>query len=151
MTAASAELTPSTALRCRPDVQVPCYWCRKVLQFCNGERTVAEVAGLSHLPLAVCLRLAARAVAAQWAEFALPPARTPVWEHLEAELTGLAVAQPGELLNRAAAMTRQTAGELSPAQLPSFLIALELLLDEADRDRLLPRLDDMQRHYGVAL
>lgn len=42
--------------------EVSCYWCRKVLQACDGKRTLAEVGELLHLPFAVCRKLMDRAL-----------------------------------------------------------------------------------------
>ncbi|WP_278912437.1 hypothetical protein [Deinococcus wulumuqiensis] len=139
-------------LRPHPGANVSCYWCRKLLRACDGERTVAQVAELLHLPLQICLKLVKRAHQQGWAELsvqapALPTESgytAPLWDSL------LEVLGPGgeALLIRAASMSRCQPRAVPVHQAANFLIGVELLLPESRRGQLVPLLDRLRDQYA---
>lgn len=139
-----------TVVRSRASTDMTCYWCRKLLSACNGQRGLGEVADLLHLPLGVCIKLAQKALSRGWLEV-LPRTMTrpnaapsPCWQELE-HLLG-----PGNapLLSRAASMNRCPERQIPTHEVGNFLIAVELLLPETERHQMLPRLDSLRQRYA---
>ena len=127
--------------------EVSCYWCRKVLQACDGKRTLAEVGELLHLPFAVCRKLMDRALHKGWAE--ARAGQVSLWTQM---LTALGDGEYGEaLLRQAAQMSRCQPGQIPPREVGHFLIAVELLLPDEQRGRLTPLLDRMREQYALAV
>lgn len=126
--------------------EVFCYWCRKVLQACDGKRTLAEVGELLHLPFAVCRKLMDRALHKGWAEARAE--QVSLWTQM---LTALGDGEDGEaLLRQAAQMSRCQPGQIPTQEVGHFLIALELLLPEAQRVGVIPTLDRLREQYACA-
>ena len=138
-------------LRPHPGANVSCYWCKKLLRACDGERTVAQVAELLHLPLQICLKLMKRAHQQGWAELSVQDAvpgrasdAVPLWDGL---LEALGPSGE-EVLTRAAQMSRCQPRDIPLQEASNFLIGVELLLPEARRDELVPLLDQLREQYA---
>ena len=136
-------------LRPRTGASVSCYWCKKLLRACDGERTVAEVARLLHLPLPVSLKLAQRAQQQGWADLLVgeqaADGSATLWDSLLA-----ALGPDGEgVLARAAGMSRCRPGEIPLHESANFLIGVELLLPEDRRGELVPLLDRLRGQYAL--
>lgn len=167
-----ASTLAQAVLRPRAGAKVSCYWCRKLLRACDGQRTVAQVAELLHLPLQVCLKLMKRAHQQGWAELSVPQVWMPEVSVPEAsglEVSGPDESLPGEsvaaplwdgllaalgpagedLLSRAAQMSRCQPRAVPLQEAANFLIGVELLLPESRRDELVPVLDRLRNQYAV--
>ena len=136
-----------TVLRPRVSANVSCYWCRKILKLCNGERTVAQVAEALHLPLPVCVKLVDRAHRQGWADVQTHTfaGQESLWDTVLEQLGRAREA----LLHRAAEMNRFAPRAVPVHELDNFLIAVELLLPDREREYLVPALDRVRAQYAI--
>lgn len=143
--ASAVMIDPQAVFVASRNAEVTCYWCNKVLQACDGRRTLVQVSELLHLPLAVCLKVAGRAQERGWIKVKAP-GQVTLWKTLLATL-----GEDGEaLLRQAAQMSRCEPGQIPTQEVGHFLIALELLLPEAQRVGVIPTLDRLHEQYACA-
>lgn len=144
---ASFTLPPTTIMLDAAAPDVSCYWCRKIAAICDGQRTLQDLAEILYLPLNIVQKLAQKALDHGWLTAQGTPSTQAslFWQQVSAALEN-----DQELLEKAAQMTRQRPGDISSGTIPNFLIALELLISDEQRDTVIPRLDDIRQKFELA-
>ena len=152
------EIDAQLILQTTDSKAITCYWCQKIAAASQDGRTLKEIAEFLYLPLPVACKLVLKGVESGW--FVVdsklndvlepPSAGHPLWHEVQITLSRAVGEKSNGLLQDAARMTKQQVGHLSLGELPNFLIALELLLSEQDRQYLLPALDGLRERHKAA-
>ncbi len=152
----SDQISPDLVLQPVSDAEITCRWCKKLAAVCDGQITLGEALKRLHLPLSTGQRLARRSLHEHWLEpvGAIPGAQAAgiVLGQFRADLSsvlgqagGIAA---GALMAQASGMIRLEKEWLSPEDITSYLLAVELLLPAEARDQLLPLLDALKLRYA---
>lgn len=141
---------PSSVLRAAQNEDISCNWCRKIIGLCNGERTLQDISSKLHLPLPIVQKLALNAMERGWLTALNHNVNKSLhctfWTELSAQLQGL-LGQA--LLHKAAQMGRHTPGQVPQAARQNFLIAVELLAPENQRESIVGTLDRLRQQYAA--
>lgn len=143
-------LSTTTVLTNQTTEPVDCYWCSKMLNFTDGQRSLEELATQLHLPVKVAFRLALRGLERGWfgvAEGGSKP--LSFWAELHQRLDRVLGSQGSRLLEQATQMTRLSPEQLTVQDYSNLLIAIELIADDQSRLLLLPHLDELRQQYAA--
>lgn len=144
-------LTPQTIMKVRPNADVSCRLCARVIDLCDGNRTLREVAQTLHLTQSACAKLVQRSISRNWLEPAMAVESTTdgfnYWFVISENLVEGIGAEGEELLHKAARMTKSESGIISETDVEEYLIAIELMADDSQREVLVPILDSLRDKY----
>lgn len=151
-----SELSPNLVLRRGPNPEITDRWCRKLVTVCDGEITIEQAFQILHLPFQTGQRLALRALGQRWlepVEGQTIQTSAPLLEDFHRDLRGVLFTVPGiaveAVLQRASGMIRLDKDWLSPNDISSYLLAVELLLPDGQREQVLAALDRLKTRYGA--
>lgn len=156
-------LQPSSVLLGRPGAAVSCFWCRRLLEVSQGKLSLEEAADQLHMPVGVCLKLARKALERGWGDLNTFPSEEVqdaerevmqelLWLELQTRVRQVAGTDGEQVLHKALACvgTEQVAEPaLAPAEFPSLMLALEVLIGEERRDALRSHFDALKTKYGL--
>ena len=150
-------ITGEVIVKNAQNLAVSCPWCQRLMRAADGVLTLAEIAQKVHLPLKVCEKLVVKAVQENWMEVVSNetqnPASVPVsgdfWFEANQALHRSLGSAAVRLLQEAALMTRLGTTELTPQKVNDFLIALELVATEQQRQQLNEYLDELRTRYAA--
>lgn len=141
-----------TALLPRHSAWVFCPICASIRRLSDGQRTLAEIAQMLHLPLGMCEFLVRHlALPRQWLVRANPQHvghDLLFWPTLQGVMTELLGDQGAAVLQRASLMIRNESGQVPDREINHLLIAVELAAEDRSRSLLAPHLDVMRRQYA---
>lgn len=145
-------LTPQTIMKVRPDADVSCRLCARVIELCDGQRTLREVAQALHLTQSACVKLVQRSMSRDWLEPVEyeeneSAASFNYWFVVSEHLVQSIGSEGGRLLYQAAQMMKRTPGTMVEADVEEYLIAVELSADEQQRKVLVPLLDTIREKF----
>ncbi|GAA5501527.1 hypothetical protein Dxin01_01259 [Deinococcus xinjiangensis] len=141
----------ATVLSPTPHAQVTCSLSAKIVELCDGKRTLQEVARLLDLPQLVCERLVLQAVNSNWlmVQPYLQSNSSDFWDTVQGLMTELLGEEGNTILLRASSMIGSAIGQVPRHEIRNFLIAVELNAAERSRNLLIPHLDILCREYAA--
>lgn len=152
----AAPLVASSVVEPMSGVQVNCYWSRRLLKLCDGQRTLEEVARQLDLPLSICLPLVRKSLESGWALLRQVTADAEqqlvhelLWLELRSRTEQVVGLGSEELLRSAAACAGQPDGVVLPPQFPQLSWALSALVSDEQRPALAEHLEALRRKYEI--
>lgn len=137
-------------------LQVACYWCRRLLNLCDGRRTLEEVAGRLDLPVSICLSLGQKSLEHGWALLRVISAdveqqlmQEVLWTELLNRTQQVIGLGSEKLLCSAAACAGQPCGAVLPAQFAQLERALLALVSGKQRPALTGHLEAVRHKYAI--